>query len=321
MRPNKYRLWLTCLVAFCGVAACLELGLRLILGLGHPVLFEVNPSFGSFPRPNQHLHRFFVDIATNEYGMRSGPAALDSRDPTYRILFVGDSVSYGTTYVDQKDILVEQIGTKLRERNFPAVVLNASSPGWAPANELGYLTQRGLYAADLVVLVYNTQDLAQRFTSYHPSALTPLENPSCAIAELWFRYLQPRILRSTPEVDPGSTGVKGPPTAADETQVLQTIEDTRKFVTDHGARFVILFSPARMDEVRQFQSDWDLALAHLKEWAQQREVPVIDMTALGAAHSVAELYFDGIHLRPAGDRLFAQGFVDWFLANPPPRRF
>jgi lysophospholipase L1-like esterase len=76
-----------------------------------------------------------------------------------------------------------------------------------------------------------------------------------------------------------------------------------------------------MDEVRRYQSDWDLALAHLKEWAQQREVPVIDMTALGAAHSVAELYFDGIHLRPAGDRLFAQGFVDWFLANPPPRRF
>ncbi len=75
----------------------MELGLRMILGLGHPLLFEVEPLFGSFPRRNQHLHRFFVNLATNEYGIRSGPGERDTRDPKYRILFVGASAAVGTT--------------------------------------------------------------------------------------------------------------------------------------------------------------------------------------------------------------------------------
>ena len=36
-----------------------EIGLRIVLGLGHPLLMEPNPVYGYMPAPNQDLERFF----------------------------------------------------------------------------------------------------------------------------------------------------------------------------------------------------------------------------------------------------------------------
>jgi len=306
---------------FAGIAVSaiiLEIALRTILGLGSPVLFEVDPTFGAYPKANQHLHRFFVDFETNQYGMRSSPVAMQKASREYKILFIGDSVPFGTTYVTQQDILVEQIGSLLHEKQYPTVVLNASSPGWAPGNELGFITSRGLYGADMVVMVYNTMDLTQSFSAYHDSPLTPLSNPPSAVGELWLRYLKPRLFSATALVDPGSTAVHGRPSEADEVNVLDTIEKTRQFVASKGARFVILFSPAFIDEVRRYQFDWDQALEKLKKWGAERDISILDMTESAKSKNVQQLYFDGIHLRPAGDKLYADAFVKWFIANQPP---
>jgi lysophospholipase L1-like esterase len=302
-----------------GIAACgltLEIGLRMILGLGSPVLFEFDSNFGAYPKSNQHLHRFFVRINTNQYGMRSPPVASVKEDGDYRILFVGDSVPFGTTYVDQADIFVERMGGQLRiNGKTRAIVMNGSSPGWAPSNELGFLKTRGLYAADMVVLVYNTKDLTQSFSQYQESPIMPLENPPSAIGELWQRYLMPRIVSARAVVDPGSTSADGRPVAASE-KVMETIEATRRLVESHGARFVILFLPIVTQDVRRYQSDWDQAIANLRRWAVGRGVPILDMSAVMSARDPAAIYFDGVHLRPAGDKLVADAFIKWFNAEP-----
>ncbi len=171
MRANKTsRLFLVTVLSVAVLAIALEVGLRTILGLGSPVLYVTDPRFGYFPKGNQHLHRFFVDIDTNRFGMRSDPVSEVKTVGEYRILFVGDSVPFGTTYVDQRDIFVERIGASLKKiRGKLVSALNASSPGWAPSNEFEFIKARGLYDADLVVLVYNTKDLTQPFSPYQES--------------------------------------------------------------------------------------------------------------------------------------------------------
>jgi len=42
-----------------------EIGLRGVLGLGHPLLMEPNAIYGYMPAPNQELHRFFSHIHIN----------------------------------------------------------------------------------------------------------------------------------------------------------------------------------------------------------------------------------------------------------------
>ncbi|MDP9083513.1 MAG: hypothetical protein M3N50_07090 [Pseudomonadota bacterium] len=309
---NKAATILTALAGAAAILGIVEMTSRMIFGLGSPVLFEVDPNFGSYPRPNQRLHRFFVDIDTNQYGMRSSPFAPKKQADEYRILFVGDSVPFGTTYIDQRDIFVEQIDLRLRQKkNVRAVIMNASSPGWAPSNELGFIKTRGLYDADLVVLVYNTKDLTQQFSAYRDSPITPLANPRFAISELWLRYVIPRLFPQLAVVDPGSTAAQGKPRLSDEALVMETIERTKEFVASKGARFVILYSPVFTDDVRSYQSDWDEALARLKRWGIQEGVPIIDMTNSVSRNS-ARVYVDGIHLRKAGNGLYADTFMNWF---------
>jgi hypothetical protein len=302
-----------------GFALILEIALRTIFGLGSPVLFETDSSFGSYPRANQHLHRFFADISTNQYGMRSTYDLHERKNGEYRILFVGDSVPFGLTYVDQRDIFVERIGTSLRGSENPhAIALNASSPGWAPSNELGFLKSRGIYGADMVVMVYNTKDLTQRFSPYHESPLVPLQNPPSATSELWQRYVIPRFFPATLVVDSGSTTFDGQPSPADEAGVMETIEATRQLVASQGAQFVILFSPVFTEDVRRYQSGWNQALANLKHWSVERGVAILDMTDVVTVQNAAAMYFDGVHLRPAGNQLYADAFVNWFSHRQRP---
>ena len=305
------------LAAAAALGAILELTLRMLLGLGSPLLYRTDTHFGYFPKENQHLRRFFVEIDTNLFGMRSDPVPAMKASDEYRILFVGDSVPFGTTYVDQKAIFVEQIAARLgSDAAVPRVqVLNASAPGWAPSNELEFIRARGLYHADMVVLVYNTKDLTQPFARYYGSPNFPLQNPPTAIGELWSRYLPPRILHAPVAADPGSTESEGPPSTNDAQRVLQTVEATRQLVSSQGARFVILFCPAVTADVRRYQPAWDQALLNLKNWATQQSVPVLDMTTVLTSHDAEYVYFDGIHLRQTGDQLVADAFVKWISAE------
>ncbi len=301
-----------------GLVLIVEVGLRVALGLGSPVLFVRDARFGYFPLGNQHLHRFFERIDVNRFGMRSAePPATKGKDE-FRILIVGDSLAFGTTMVDQPDIFAEKIQRELAERRVPVRVLNASSPGWAPGNELEFLRAEGLYGADLVALVYNTKDLSQPFAIYPGPALFPTENPRTAIGELWSRYVLPRVMASVRRgqalADPGSTldARLDPATAA---AVMRTIEETRQLVISRGARFIIVFSPVVTPDVVRDQVQWDGARRDLAQWAAAQHVPVLDMTAIFASRNAATVYFDGIHLRPAGNQLVADEFVKWLFAN------
>jgi hypothetical protein len=309
--PRRFSRALMVFASLVAFAIVIEVGLRMALGLGSPVLFEADARFGAYPKANQHLHRFFVDISTNQYGMRSPQVGI-KQPGEYRILFVGDSVAFGTTLVNQRDTLVERIGERLK-----VTVLNAASPGWAPANELGFLKARGLYDADMVVMVYNTKDLSQTLSAYRESPAAPLSNPPLAIGELWERYILPRILPKLAVVDNGSTSADDKPTPEARAQVLDTIEETRRFVVSQGKRFSILFSPAVTADVHHYQSEWDGAVNDLRVWALHKDVPITDMTQSVAAGDAELLYFDGIHLRPAGDRLFADIFVKQYGEIPP----
>ena len=86
-----------------------EIGLRWVLGLGYPLLLRPDPMYGYMPAPNQDLHRFFSHIHINAYGMRSEDIEANKPPGTRRILFVGDSVLFGTTLVDQQRIFTNRI--------------------------------------------------------------------------------------------------------------------------------------------------------------------------------------------------------------------
>lgn len=78
-----------------GLAVLAELGLRLLVELGAPPLLRADAEIGYLFRANQERTRFTNRIYINEYHQRSGDVVLADSSRFARILFLGDSVTWG----------------------------------------------------------------------------------------------------------------------------------------------------------------------------------------------------------------------------------
>ena len=89
-----------------GLAVC-EAILRFGFGLGNPILIEPDAACAYILKPDQDVIRFSVHTHINHYGMRSDELPSQRAAGALRLLFVGDSITYGTTRVDQREIFTE----------------------------------------------------------------------------------------------------------------------------------------------------------------------------------------------------------------------
>ncbi len=301
------------LVLFC--IALAEAGLRFIFGLGYPVLIqpdkgEAEGGYGYIPAPDQDVRRFFAHNKINHFSMRSDDISAAKPKGHVRLLFIGDSVTYGTTYIDQSRIFTSLVARELPgEIRRQVDVLNASAGGWAPGNEVGFLRNKGTFDADLVLIVLNTADLNQPFANFQADPGFPTEAPLTAIGEAWTRYVAPRLFRTRGEApDPGSISTQPATNVAQETSgVLATLEDGRIYSLAHGARFGIVYIPSH--SIVWDGAGFQIGKKMVVDWAMQRGVPLVDLTGDFSGHSLDDIYLergDGrIHLAPPGHRVVA----------------
>ena len=117
----------------------LEAFAKYALKLGHVVVYNASPITGYRAKPNQTVNRRGVTVAINNEGLRADPlwasTAFDKR-----ILFLGDSVTYGGSYINNNELFSYQA---LKNSNY--IAGNAGVNGWGVLNihalvcELKYL--------------------------------------------------------------------------------------------------------------------------------------------------------------------------------------
>lgn len=284
------------------VAACEGL-LRFGLGLGNPILIQYDQACGYILKPDQDVVRFFVRTHTNHFGMRSDEVTVAPHAGTLRLLFVGDSITYGTTRVDQKEIFTEVLHRELPPIvHRPVEVLNASAGAWAPDNELSYIQSRGTFHSDIVLLVLNDGDLTQpRSTIAMVGDDLPQRRPVSAISELYLRYIRPRLFHLIDKSDAGDSIVAG----ADEVtrRNLADIARISELTTSQGARLIILYIPIRKDIPQESKR----AATLLQTWSFAHHVSMFDLTNIEAPYSIPEITLDnGIHLNAKGHLAIAR---------------
>ena len=277
--------------------------LRFGLGLGNPVLVVRDPACAYIVKPDQDHFRFFAHTHINHFGMRSDEVPPLHNPNTLRIFFLGDSLTYGTSRVDQSKIF-----TEILHRQLPAIiqrpveVLNASASAWAPDNEVSYIRSRGIFGSDLVVLVLNDGDV------YQPRSMIgqvgedlPKVRPATAIGELYSRYLKPRFLSAVGKQDAGL--VITPESDAIIKSNLADLDSAFKLVTSQGSRLVIVFLPFRLDVPDKSAN----AQSILQKWTFDHGVPLLDMTSAEIPYSIREIDLDnGYHFNERGNAVVAK---------------
>ena len=169
-----------------------EVGLRLY-GFGDPPLYQASDRYEYVYRANQDVRRFGNHVVINEASLRSDP--LTPGDGPV-ILLVGDSVVNGGVLTDQDDLASTRLERDLASAYGPAVrVLNVSAGSWGPGNAAAFLSEKGTFGADAMIVVFSSHDATDGMT-FKPvvgvDLSYPDERPPLAVYELATRYVAPR---------------------------------------------------------------------------------------------------------------------------------
>jgi lysophospholipase L1-like esterase len=310
--------WLARLLVLLAVVAVLtvacELFARYHLGLGDPPLSMSDPQIGYLFRPNQTCHRFGHLIHYNAYCMRWDDFPAHKSDPReLRVMVLGNSIINGGALTDQSgvctSILEKALAAKLHR---PVVVGNISAGGWGPLNEWPYVQRYGLFDADVVMIVLNSNNAASPFLVEPVAGADPAfpdHKPWCATWEGITRYL-PRYVPGLGTV--GSN--EGYHPAPDEPRIMASdMQAIGQIITTARARgaktYVVLhWTRSELEQARAAKPGWlPPRLQLIKAASQAAGVTGIISDDAGAGPSD---YRDDIHPNDNGQKLLASLMFD-----------
>jgi hypothetical protein len=291
--PRRGRLFGITLAAGAAlVALAVAEGTLRLIGFGHPILYDNRATYGYRPLPDQSQRRLFgAHVHVNSLGLR-GP---DAPPGALRILFLGDSVTWGGSYVDDSElfaaIAADVVAGRLRGRVGAVVGEDAGVNGWGPENVLALLEEYGGFGSLAWVLTLLEDDFRREKTRIGE---VPYFNvaPSTALEELLVLAGYRIVTRyKTPKPDTDLARI-----ATANVAVCSRIFAA---AARAPARMLVVWHPTAPALAGQ---DAEPSKAALFAAAAAAGVPVLD---LGPAYRSAGdgLYADGLHLSVAGHRV------------------
>ena len=283
------------------VLACAPIGLAEIYlryaGLGDPILFYANASYRYAPLPNQRqLRQRGARVTIDSKGLRD--TADWSANADAKILFVGDSVTWGGTYIDDADTFADGVCQRLAKATGKSFVC-----GNAGANQYGTdnMAERIRYkdfndeTALVVTLIApdTTRGLAEAdgryfFSQRPPPPFRALWEALTFVTWRLYQHLRPVSYRSADDfrVAVRSLG-----------DLFAAIRETER----PGRTVLIVLSPLE-NELGGHESG---LTRHVQAILQRSRFDLLDLhAAVSAVHS-GDFYYDGIHLDVKGHRFYA----------------
>jgi GDSL-like Lipase/Acylhydrolase family len=280
-----------------------ELILKFGLGLGDPLLYIAHPTIEYLPRPG-HYQRWGKQMFINRYSMRTREFPAQKQDPNEeRVLCLGDSILFGGAQVDDGELATRLLESGLHARTGrPTLVANTSAGSWGPMNLEAFVAEFGLFDADVVVVVLNTQD-PEDIPSYGPlDADHAATRPITALGEVIERRALPyfQALLSAAKTSPASPS----DLAASLLKSERALESLVSRTQAAGARTAWVLHERR-DELEKPLGDNALWLARV---AERLGVPLVhtrdDLEPI--VRQGTNPYRDELHLSPSGQGYLAQ---------------
>jgi lysophospholipase L1-like esterase len=301
-----------------------EIALR-VVDLGHPyysapelyqpssdprVLFEPRPRFNGFSEG--------VWLTTNGRGLRERDLPLAKAPDTRRVVFLGDSVTFGAGVKDDEpfprllEVSINGSGAG------PVETVNTGVVGYNTIQELARLEQAGLpYQPDVVVLTFVVNDLLETFSifdhQYEPTGML-------ADVKVWlwrnsflYRFVQQMYWRVGQELRRAREGSTEPLRKRDRLEErLATLDEIVQTTRASGASFLLVLYPDNLsDPVSPGPSGERLTVREeLERFAIRARVPLVDLSeVLGDVRDPrARLYRlrEDLHPSTEGHRVIAE---------------
>ncbi|HEX6268095.1 MAG TPA: hypothetical protein VFZ81_14520 [Burkholderiales bacterium] len=300
--------WLAFLVLF---AVAAEVALRQLSGLGRPVLFYSHPAYGYRMLPNQETWRFGgAHFRINNLGLRAGEDWRPGGEG--KVLFLGDSVTYGGNHISNEDLFSE-----LAVRKLPGLVSgNAGIPNWGVENVYGLVVEERFLPASVYVTTFIEDDFYRGLQSGRNKPWIKYEQPLLALQEVtefvWHKYFKntQEINRRERESEPAELRVE---------RAAAKLKRMDEFLKGQGYRHIIFISPTRQEVLGERPRD-----ARVQAALEKHAIPAIyllDTPRIAAAseREKRSWYQDNDHLTVAGHVVWGELIHEELLRALPGR--
>lgn len=291
--PKKTALFLS---LFFGTSALflLELSAKYVFGLGKPVLYDNSVIYGYRPLPNQTVSRHAHQIIhTNNLGYRANQDW--DNNPNNKVLFLGDSVTYGGSYIDNQQlfshIALEQVS------NYTSA--NAGVNGWGVNNVSAYITSLESPPAQIYVSVFPEGDFYRGLTRIGGQPFWSIE-PKFALLELFFHFIYQISLYKTPPVH--YLALSDPQRETIVKIAIENLQKLNSYLKKHDRVHLIYITPTRSQLLNQAQKDQ--IVASLLNKHQIKVIYLQERIASLTKEQKENLYHDEIHLSEFGHQVW-----------------
>ncbi|MFQ5429493.1 MAG: SGNH/GDSL hydrolase family protein [Phycisphaerae bacterium] len=307
----------------------------------HEPIVAPHPARGWYHRPGVAGTGSGVIVHINRFGMRGPDLPSKKADDEFRILFLGDSVTFGPL-LEWKDTFVSRTEDKLHrlDPTLKLVAINAGVVGYNTWQELDLLKDEGMRVEpDLVVLTYCINDMTElihldqgevvgnpiRFTYPNVPHWSGLVRAMRSIAQrrharavgegvLWVNH--DPFDGTDPRLRTEADFFRIPPLESVNKAwnlSFRYLDDVDRFCKQRGLPFVLMNGPL----LHQIGSDetFDRPGKRLKQWAEQHSVIMVDLARAFEEEirrsrcSSSDLLFDSIHPSARGSALIADEVV------------
>jgi lysophospholipase L1-like esterase len=281
------------------------------LGLGYPIVYLENTSYRYAPAPNQRVPARdgpgFVTI--DGAGLRGTGDWARAAD--HHILFIGDSVTWGGTSLDDADTFAARTCVELEAAiGGTAACGNGGVNGYGIDNMIARIVDDPATArADTIVAVVISLDAYRGLNDLHRTPFFSFE-PHGPLRASWEAIGYLTLLAGNWLVHPGATDAYYPPTyypAGDGRAVANRTTAHLLAVLAAEARqdkrVLVVFSPI----MPELEDAADLPYTQAVRGALvSRMVPYLDLIpAVRAQQPAKDFYVDGVHLTARGHRVYA----------------
>jgi lysophospholipase L1-like esterase len=254
-------------------------------------VFESDPDYGYLMQANQSVSTRGYRFRINNLGLRGPDVALPKPQRTCRVVFVGDSITYGGGQIVDADLFVNRVQATLNAATAAHIeVINAAAPGWGIQNMAAYVSSRHRLDADVLIWVLSSVDFRRSKTS--------LEQHGFVTKKPWSRVLYALSVEQTRFGWAFSGGDGRDGTEDTLNSNLRVLRDVLADAVRAGIACAVVTIPA---EVLRGHLDDDLD--RFRSVAGSLGVRFLDVGKAFDEFPPHSLFIDGVHLNRQGHQV------------------
>jgi len=309
--------------------------------------------------PNSEGYGFGAKVKINSYGFRDGDYDIQKPDGVYRIITIGDSITFGIS-LPANESFPKRLEDSFRSQNLAVEVLNLGVGGYDTSQEVAFLQKVGLqFHPDEVIVGYCMNDVGVR-----SGALRYIRQAGLYGAPIYnLRVLQ--FVRSKVDIliakfHSGVSNSDDNEESGDaeeradilgDAYVRERIRQIEEYVSSHGARPVVFSWYSSAHRLSKLRAGFERLKAISRQHGFKVSVVIIPfvlehVAAYSAAYDIVHHEArrngfdvieplqkfvdtgitrirrsprDGIHPNELGHRLIAESLFEFYLQGPNKR--